>query len=102
LHRLGSAGEPFPGLLDDLPGRVQQFGQIVHPDQAATTPARHRITVTVGLRLLGVNLRLAQSPLGVGQQPEDDAVAGKDVIDRQNAGAVISGIGDPAYGLGGE
>src|SRR5829696_6790921 len=27
------AGEPLPGLLDDLPGRVQQFGQIVdRPD----------------------------------------------------------------------
>jgi hypothetical protein len=47
----------------------QQLSQIVHrPDQAATTPPRHRITLTVGLLPLGVDLRFAHSPLGVGQQ----------------------------------
>src|SRR4029450_8599913 len=62
------SGAPLPGLFDDLPGRVQQFGQIVHrPGQAATTAPRHRITVTVGVLLLGVDLRFAQSPLGVDQ-----------------------------------
>jgi hypothetical protein len=40
--------------------------------------------------------------LAVGNRAEDDAAAGKDVIHGQNAGAVISRISDPTYGLGGE
>src|SRR3954464_1633699 len=38
-------GQPAPGLLDDLPGRVQQVGQVVDgPDQTTTTPTGGRVT----------------------------------------------------------
>jgi hypothetical protein len=38
------AGEPLPGLLDDLPGRVQQFGQIVHA--RTRRPRRRPVTAS--------------------------------------------------------
>src|SRR3954451_8361680 len=60
---------PLPGLLDDLPGRVQQVGQVVDgPDETATPPTGGRVTAADSLEVGCVGSGLPHGAFGVGQQ----------------------------------
>ena len=87
---------PVPHVIEVVPGRQFQSPDCDH------TPARLEEIISV-VDLEGAHgVECMVEDLAVGNRAEDDAVVGKDIIHGQNAGAVISGIGDPAHGPGGE
>jgi hypothetical protein len=64
------SGHALTSLVDDPPGGLQQLGQVVDSaGQPPTPPPRRRIVHTTFAQLLGLRLRAAQRPFGVGQQP---------------------------------
>jgi len=60
----GGPGYPQPGLRRDLPGRIQQAGQVVHrPMEPSPAATRDRVSPTGGRQLL----RPTQRPSGIDQ-----------------------------------
>ena len=87
---------PESHVIEVVPGRQFQAPDCDH------TPAGLEELISV-VNLEGTHgVECMVEDLAVGNRAEDDAAVRKDVIHGQNAGAVISGIGDPAHGLGSE
>src|SRR4249920_2937234 len=83
---------PVPHVIEVVSGRQFQATDCDH-----TPPRLEELIGLINLeRTDGAECMVED--LAVGNRAEDDAVVGKDVIDGQDAGAVVSGIGDPAHG----